>query len=44
MKKLIYVLILVVTSIAIFSSCTEENVTPRETGSAVGSGSSTKGA
>ena len=42
MKKLIYILILVVTSIATFSSCTEENVTPRTTGS--GSGSAAKGA
>ena len=45
MKKLIYTLILVVTSFATFTSCTEENVTPR-TGDAppAGSPSATKGA
>lgn len=42
MKKLIYILILVVTSIATFSSCTEENVTPKTTGGS--NGSATKGA
>ncbi|MBK5277568.1 MAG: hypothetical protein JJE09_01775 [Bacteroidia bacterium] len=31
MKKLFYILVLVVTSFATFTSCTEENVTPRET-------------
>jgi hypothetical protein len=44
MKKLIYILILVVTSIATFSSCTEENVTPRTTGNGGGSSAATKGA
>lgn len=42
MKKLIYILILVVTSIATFSSCTEENVTPKTSGGS--NGSATKGA
>ena len=44
MKKFIYILILVITSIATFSSCTEENVTPRETSNGGGAGSATKGA
>ncbi len=45
MKKLFYILLLVVTSFATFTSCTEENVSPR-TGDAppAGSGSATKGA
>jgi hypothetical protein len=45
MKKLFYILLLVITSFATFTACTEENVTPRE-GDAppAGGGSATKGA
>jgi hypothetical protein len=45
MKKLIYTLVLVVASFATFTSCTEENVTPRGGDApAGGGGSATKGA
>lgn len=44
MKKFIYIAIITITSITAFSSCTEENVTPKETGNSIGSGSATKGA
>ena len=43
MKKLIYTLILVVTSFATFTSCTEENVTPRGDAPAAGGPSAPKG-
>ncbi|MEK6780444.1 MAG: hypothetical protein AABY93_01980 [Bacteroidota bacterium] len=43
MKKLIYILILVVTSMATITSCTEENVTPRTDTPPAGSGSAPKG-
>jgi hypothetical protein len=45
MKKLIYTLILVATSFLTFTSCTEENVTPRGGDAPAGGGASaTKGA
>jgi hypothetical protein len=44
MKKLIYTLILVVTSFVTFTSCTEENVTPTTGEAPSGSASATKGA
>ncbi len=44
MKKFIYIALLVITTLATFSSCTEENIAPKATGNGSGSGSATKGA
>ena len=43
MKKLFYILVLTIASIATFTSCTEENVTPRPTLSGGGGASVPKG-
>ena len=40
MKKLFYILLLVVTSFATFTSCTEENVSPRTSEYPAGGGGS----
>ena len=40
MKKLFYILLLVITSFATFTACTEENVTPRGGDAPAGGGGS----
>ena len=44
MKKLFYIIVLTIASIATFTSCTEENVTPRSSGNGGANTMTTKGA